>query len=131
VSFPKSPLRASVWVCCAVLLSSLSAVGLPPTVYHPLDAMTPAEYWVVYKALRDAGHTQEKTIFASVLLHEPDKQYVLNWKPGTPMERKADVVLYEKGHSYEALVNISTSKVESFEELKGLQAPFTERGDQT
>jgi primary-amine oxidase len=37
---------------------------------------------VVYKAVRDAGHTEEKTIFSSVLLHEPEKQYVLDWKPG-------------------------------------------------
>ena len=48
----------------------------------------------------DAGHTEEKTIFSSVLLHEPEKQDVLDWKPGAPMERKADVVLYHKGHSY-------------------------------
>ena len=80
---------------------------------------------MVYKTLHDAGHTEEKTIFSSVLLHEPVKQNVLDWKPGSPIERKADVVLYYKGHSYAALVNISTAKVESFEELKGLQAPFT------
>jgi primary-amine oxidase len=41
------------------------------------------------------------------------------------MERKADVVLYDKGKSYEELVNISTAKVETFEELKGMQAPYT------
>ena len=35
-----------------------------------------------------------------------------------------------KGHSYAALVNISTAKVESYEELKGLQAPFTTTEEQ-
>ena len=114
----------------ATLLFSLPAAALAPAVHHPLDAVTPAEYWVVYKAIRDAGHTEEKTIFSSVLLHEPEKQYVLAWKPGSPIERKADVVLYYKGHSYAALVNISTAKVESFEELKGLQAPFTTTEEQ-
>ncbi len=106
-------------------LAALPAAALAPAVHHPLDALTPSEYWVVYKALRAAGHTNEKTIFSSILLHEPVKQDVLDWKPGSPMERKADVVLYDKGKSYEALVNISTAKVESFEELKGMQAPFT------
>ena len=100
-------------------------MALPPAVHHPLDALTATEYWVVYKTLRDAGHTEEKTIFSSVLLHEPLKQDVLDWKPGSPIERKADVVLYYKGKSYAALVNISTAKVESFEELKGLQALCT------
>jgi len=116
------------WV--TTLLFSLPAAASAPVVYHPLDALTPAEYWVVYKTIRDAGHTQEKTLFTSVLLHEPEKQYVLEWKPGMPIERKADVVLYEKGHSYGALVNISTAKVESFEELKEAQAPFTTTEEQ-
>ena len=80
---------------------------------------------MVYKAIRAAGHNEEKLLFTSVLLHEPDKSTVLAWTPGSPIERKADVVLYYEGHSYAALVNISTAKVESYEELKGMQAPFT------
>jgi primary-amine oxidase len=130
VSSYRSFVRSSTFACVTGLLFSLSAAALAPAVYHPLDALTPAEYWVVYKTLRDAGHTEEKTIFSSVLLHEPDKQYVLAWSPGSPLERKADVVLYDKGHSYAALVNISTAKVESFEELKGMQAPFTDTEEQ-
>ncbi len=121
----RSIVRALTFAWATTLLFTLPAAALAPAVYHPLDALTPAEYWVVYKAVRDAGHTQEKTIFSSVLLHEPEKQTVLDWKPGMPMERKADVVLYDKGKSYAALVNITTAKVESFEELKGAQAPFT------
>jgi primary-amine oxidase len=112
-------------LCSLPSLTSLPAFALPPTVQHPLDALTPAEYWVVYKALRDAGHVEEKTIFSSVLLHEPEKSYVLAWTPGSPIERKADAVLYYQGHSYAALVNITTAKIESFTELKGEQAPFT------
>lgn len=121
----RSIVRALTFAWATTLLFTLPAAALAPAVYHPLDALTPAEYWVVYKAVRDAGHTQEKTIFSSVLLHEPEKQSVLDWKPGMPIERKADVVLYDKGKSYAALVNITTAKVESFEELKGAQAPFT------
>jgi primary-amine oxidase len=125
VYFSRSIVRVLTVAWVIALLFSSDAGALAPTVYHPLDALTPAEYWVVYKAVRDAGHTEEKTLFSSVLLHEPEKQYVLDWKPGMPIERKADVVLYYKGKSYAALVNISTAKVESFEELKGAQAPFT------
>jgi len=125
VYLSRSIVRALTFAWATTLLFTLPAAALAPAVYHPLDALTPAEYWVVYKAVRDAGHTQEKTIFSSVLLHEPEKQSVLDWKPGMPIERKADVVLYDKGKSYAALVNITTAKVESFEELKGAQAPFT------
>ena len=125
MSLCRSLLRFSAFACLFSLLFSLPAAALSPTVHHPLDALTPAEYWVVYKAIRAAGHNEEKLLFSSVLLHEPDKSYVLAWTPGSPIERKADVVLYYQGHSYAALVNISTAKVESYEELKGMQAPFT------
>ena len=121
----RSLFRLSVFACLGSLLFALPAVALPPAVHHPLDALTPAEYWVVYKAIRATGKTEEKTLFTSVLLHEPDKAYVLGWTPGSPIERKADVVLYQGGKSYAALVNISTATVESFEELQGAQAPFT------
>ena len=117
--------RFSTFVGLTAILFSLPGAALAPAVHHPLDALTPAEYWVVYKAIRDSGHNEEKLLFSSVLLHEPEKQTVLDWKPGSPIERKADVVLYYQGHSYAALVNISTAKVESFEELKGMQAPYT------
>ena len=109
----------------ASLLCAAPAFALPPAVHHPLDALTPAEYWVVYKAIHAAGHSEEKTLFTSILLHEPEKAYVLAWTPGSPIERKADVVLYLAGHSYAALVNITTATVESYTELKGMQAPFT------
>ena len=124
-----TPALCSLAFCClafcSLVLCARPASALAPTVQHPLDALIPSEYWTVYKAMRDAGHVEEKTIFSSVLLHEPEKSYVLAWTAGSPIERKADVVTYYKGHSYGAVVNISTAKVESFAELKGEQAPFT------
>jgi primary-amine oxidase len=94
--------------------------------HHPLDALTPAEYWAIYNVLRDAGKLGEKTVFTSVLLKEPTKSYVLAWKPGDPIERKADAVLLDQGKSYEAVVDISAAKLESWKELKDAQAPVSE-----
>lgn len=115
--------RAAVLVYLALLLP---AFALPPSVHHPLDALTPAEYWTVYNVLRDAGKLGEKTIFTSVLLREPDKDYVLAWKPGDPIVRKADAVLLTDGKSFEAVVDISASSLEAYKELKGAQAPVGE-----
>ena len=103
-----------------------SAFCLPPAVHHPLDALTPDEYWKVYSTLRDAGKLAEKTVFASELLREPAKSEVLDWKPGKPMSRKADVVLLTEGKSYEAVVDIASGKLDSYTELKGAQAPVSE-----
>jgi primary-amine oxidase len=95
-------------------------------VHHPLDALTPEEYWKIYKILYDAGKLEDKTIFASLLLHEPPKSEVLAWKPGDPIPRQADAVLLTKGKSYAALIDIASGKLQSYAELKGLQAPVSE-----
>ena len=55
MSFCRSLLRFSALTCLSALLFSLPAPALAPAVHHPLDALTPAEYWVVYKAIRAAG----------------------------------------------------------------------------
>lgn len=112
----------------ALLLASLSftAMAVPPTVNHPLDALTPQEYWTIYQTLRGEGHVHEKTLFASVLLHEPDKQSVLQWKEDGPIDRKADVVLLDEGKSYAAVVDITSKKVDDFHVLKGEHAPYTD-----
>jgi primary-amine oxidase len=123
----KSASKALALACLllACVVFPFTAKATAPTVDHPLDALTPQEYWIVYKTLQSEGHLHEKTIFASVLLHEPDKQYVLAWKPGEPIERKADVVLVDEGKSYAALVDIVAKKSVSFAQLKGEQGPFT------
>jgi primary-amine oxidase len=119
-------LRSCVSAFMLTLFCIVPAIALQPAVHHPLDALTPEEYWKVYKILGDAGKIEEKTIFASVLLHEPVKQMVLAWKPGDPMERKADAVLLTEGESFAAVVNISEGKLDSYIELKGQQAPVSE-----
>jgi primary-amine oxidase len=95
-------------------------------VCHPLDPLTPTEYWTIYKILRSSGHVKEKTVFASILFHEPPKEEVLGWKLGDPISRKTDVVLFDKGRSYAALVDITAQTVEKFALLRDIQAPFTD-----
>lgn len=112
----------------ALLLASRSfmAIAELPTVNHPLDALTPQEYWTIYQTLRSEGHVHEKTLFASILLHEPDKHLVLQWKGDGVIDRKADVVLLDDGKSYAAVVDITSKKVDDFHVLKGEHAPFTD-----
>jgi len=88
---------------------------------HPLDSLTTSEYWVVYDALQKAGQADGSTLFASVLLHPPSKQAVLE---GRPVPRQADVVLLKGNKTFSALVNLSDKAVVSHEELKDHQAPF-------
>jgi primary-amine oxidase len=115
-------LLASVFL----LLTLTNSRALQPSVHHPLDSLTPEEYWTVYNTLQSAGKLAEKTVFASVLLQEPPKSEVLNWKAGMPISRKADAVLLTEGKSYAAVIDISGKKLESYSELKKYQAPVSE-----
>src|SRR6201996_3501327 len=104
--------------------SSVSAQNAVPP--HPLDALTTHEYWTVHDVLIQSGRINDKTLFSSVLLHEPDKNKVLAWKPGDSIPREADAILEDGGKTIEARVDISAGKVESFSQIPGVQAPITE-----
>jgi primary-amine oxidase len=99
-----------------------SAYGQSPA--HPLDGLTTAEYWSAYDALQAAGNLTPETLFASVLLHPPNKTAVLAWQPGQNFPRQADVVLLREGRSFAATIDLKARRVQSFSELKGVQAPF-------
>jgi primary-amine oxidase len=112
--------------CLVFLFCTLqSCFALQPEVRHPLDGLTPDEYWKVYNTLNAAGKLGEKTQFSSILLQEPAKALVLAWKPGDPIVRKVDVVLYNEGKSYAAVVDVTAGKIESFVELAKDQAPVS------
>ncbi|MBB5057301.1 primary-amine oxidase [Granulicella aggregans] len=108
-----------------LLIAVPSCFALQPEVHHPLDALTPDEYWKAYKVLQAAGKLAPKTLFASILLEEPVKSVVLAWKPGDPIVRKVDVVLLNESKSYAAVVDVSANKLESYTELTKEQAPMS------
>ncbi|HYM08963.1 MAG TPA: hypothetical protein VEU11_20595, partial [Terriglobales bacterium] len=102
-------------ICAAVWAQS-------PAPQNPLDGLTAEEYWAVYDVLQAAGHLDEKTHFAGIGLHEPPKDQVLGWAPGKAFSREADVTLVREGESFEALVDISGRKLESWKKVEGAHA---------
>ena len=91
---------------------------------HPLDSLTTAEYWTAYDVLKQAGHVDQDTLFASVLLREPAKDVVLAWNDGSTIPREADVVILEKGKTFEAQVDLVSRKLVTWRESRDGQAPF-------
>lgn len=106
-------------------LMLLSPYAVPQSARHPLDALTTEEYWTVYDVIIGSGHLDPETHFTSVLLREPDKSAVLGWKLGTAFTREAEVVLQRKEKVIEALVDISSHKLESWKEVPGVQSAFS------
>jgi len=113
--------RPMIGVFALFLLASFS---LAQSARHPLDDLTADEYWAVYDVITASGHLDSDTRFIGILLHEPDKQAVLAWKPGAAFTREADVVLQRKEKVIEARVDISSRKLESWKEVLGAQSAF-------
>lgn len=109
---------------CLIVAGLLKAQSQAPE--HPLDALKTQEYWTVYEVLQAAKKIDADTFYASVLLHEPAKDRVLAWKEGDAIPREADVILMRKGQVIEARVDIAGRKLESWKEVKGVQAPIIE-----
>ena len=119
--------------CCAIfalftLTSCAPSLVVAQTAApeHPLDGLKSQEYWTVREVLLATGKIDADTFVMSVLLHEPPKEKVLAWKTGASFTREADVILMRKGLVTEVRVDIAERKVESWKEIKGVQAPIFE-----
>lgn len=116
-----SSLCVAILVCAVPWPNPSYAQDSPP---HPLDGLRTQEYWTAYDVVQGSGRMDEDTHFISVLLHEPDKQAVLAWKPGQSVAREADVMLMHKGTPIEVRVDLVAKKLESWKEVSGAQAPI-------
>lgn len=103
------------------LLLIVAGTGLAQTAQHPLDPLTWEEYWIVNKTLHDAGHLAGDSSYTSVNLEEPEKRSVLTWKQGDFLPRKAKAIIRQSDKTYEAIVDLSNSKLDHWTLLEGIQ----------
>ncbi len=92
---------------------------------HPLDALDASEIPTTTAILRAAGHADDNTFIASITLQEPVKSDVLGWERGEPIPRKAKAILRRNAKTFEALVDLTSGKVLSYQEMPGAQAFIT------
>src|SRR5438445_9326005 len=85
----------------------------PPSILHPLEPLTAEEIAAAVQIVRTERGLHERVRFASVNLHEPAKEVVLNYVPGAPIERAAFVILLDNvdGATYEAVVSVTEGQV--------------------
>jgi primary-amine oxidase len=98
-------------------------ITLPHPVSHPLEPLTPDEIKVAVTILRSSGRIGDKARFATVTLHEPAKETVLNFQPGDLIEREAFFIILDNADSqtYEAVVSITGNSVKAVEHIPGVQ----------
>jgi primary-amine oxidase len=95
---------------------------------HPLDPLTAGEIEVAVATLKTAGKLPEGAFFPILVLREPPKAEVLAWKPGNPLRREAFAVVMDRpaGRTYEAIVDLASSRVLSWTHVPGVQPAVIE-----
>ncbi len=102
--FGAGPLRVAV---CWLAIGS-SGAAQDAGVAHPLDPLSKEEIAVAAQTLKAGGKVTEASRFATIVLREPPKAEVLNFKPGAPMRREAFVVVYVSTFSTSGSISMST-----------------------
>ena len=119
-SFALVCLRAIIIAGSLLLLtaSGVRAAGAP----HPLDPLSAEEIAGAVKILQAANFPKE-AMFSTVVLNEPPKAEVLNFKSGMKFRREAFAVVFdrEKNLTYEATVDLRSNKILSWKEIAGAQ----------
>lgn len=106
-----------------LLVFPASALAQQPT--HPLDALTAAEHWILYEALRAHEDVEDGAEFLYAGLDEPAKGDVLAWSPGEPFPRRARVHLVQSRTGYEAVVDLRAGAVVELREVTDRQYMWT------
>jgi primary-amine oxidase len=90
---------------------------------HPLDPLSKEEIAAVVATLKAESKATQSSRFFTLVLHEPPKAEVLNFKPGAAFRREAFVVVFERAanRTYEAVVDVKAKKVLSCKEIKNVQ----------
>ena len=112
-------LKISALLC---LLINVQVAWSASDVRYPLDPMTWSEHWTVLEVLRENGHLDADTRFSMVNLREFPKQSVLEWKKGQPFSRQAFALVRQKELTFEAVIDLNTRKMVSWQKLEGVQA---------
>jgi primary-amine oxidase len=97
----------------------------PAPVLHPLEPLSDKEVQAAVAIVRSKRALSDNVRFVSVALREPAPEVALNFQPGDAVNREAFMVLYDKSHgkgaTYEAVVNITSGEVTSWQHVEGVQ----------
>ncbi|MGJ3252334.1 MAG: primary-amine oxidase, partial [Elainellaceae cyanobacterium] len=90
---------------------------------HPLDPLTAEEIDAAVALVRSQQDLGDQIRFARVMLHEPSKDVVLNFKAGDSFERSAFLIVLDNatGYTYEAIASLTHQKVTSWVHIPRVQ----------
>ncbi len=107
----------------AILVSFSHRVEAADENTHPLDPLTKEEIKMAVEILKASGKTTTSSRFSLIVLREPSKAEVLNYKPGDPLRREAFIIVFDRApnKTFEAVVDLHQRSVTSWKEIPGVQ----------
>lgn len=93
---------------------------------HPLEPLTSEEITKAVAILRSEMNVTQSARFAQVVLNEPEKELVLNFKEGDSFEREVFIILLEPetNETFEAIVSLTKEQVVSYEFIPDVRPGF-------
>ncbi|PKG24731.1 primary-amine oxidase [Niallia nealsonii] len=94
---------------------------------HPLEPLTASEITKAVTIMKREKELNDTVKFVQVVLYEPDKELVSNFKEGDSIDREAFIILLDSAENktYEAIVSITKEEVVSYEYIPNVQPSFT------
>ncbi len=115
----------SILLFCAQLLfvSALCSQPANGQAVHPLDPLTSDEIKSAAGVITAWPQFPAGSFFSTIVLKEPLKTEVQNYKPGVAVARQAfAVILDRKGNrTFEAVVDLKAGRLITWEQIKGVQ----------
>jgi Cu2+-containing amine oxidase len=90
---------------------------------HPLEPLSVEEIQAAVAIAKTSRQLGSQFRFPTVVLNEPPKPVVLNFKPGDRIHREAFLILLDNatGATYEAIVSLNEGIVTSWKQIPGVQ----------
>jgi primary-amine oxidase len=120
--------RSFLLLCAQFLVAcALSAQIVTAQPRHPLDPLSAEEIKAASAILGKHALFAEGAIYSTIVLKEPSKSEVINFKPGAQFSRQAfAVILDRKGNrTFEAVVDLKAERLTSWKLVEGAQPLVT------
>ena len=93
-------------------------------IVHPLDSLSVEEIEKSVTLFKRDKNSDENSVYSYIVLDEPDKEFVINFKPGDSFSRKAKIIgIDSNSKGFEALIDLSNEEVVSIISLSENAGP--------
>ena len=93
---------------------------------HPLDPLSYEEINISSEIVKSKANLGTEILFETIVLREPDKELIMNWKQGQNIPRESFLVVlnYKEGKVYELTISLDAGEILTLEHIPDVQPAF-------